>query len=573
GKQPISEEHRLFQELFRHYNKHVRPALTHTEVTQVFFEISLFDILTLNTKDQQLITNTEMIMKWWDHYLSWDPADYNGTKYIRVPYTDIWYPDILLKNTADSDYQSAILNTNAIVASSGEVELLSHAIFTSVCNVNVEWFPFDDQTCRLDFASWTYPNDKIMMVQGPADLSEFHENPEFFLEDFWSILGEAHDPCCIEPFSTMTYFLQLQRRTQFSLFFFIMPGILINVCAVMVFSLPAESGEKVGLGINSMLAMMVFLMAMTENLPPTERLPLAGVYYGVCIIIVTVNIASSVAILNVNFAGTRGYEVPNYLKKAAWYLGKGILIKTPKVVLDSWQMDKPKVDPEDDETLVEPFGMDSTKDVQVFTVEPQNPVIEKLAEPILDYGKPDFTDPFQYRATHAVEEIVRRMKAQDDKDTLAAIKTGLVEEWKFVSRVFDRFLFIIFITFTVLLNANILTSSPFTEEFVYCPVEGGCEGLTLEDIVAITSAAAHNAHFADTGHGDDSGGGHGDGGHGGGHGDGGGGGHGDGGGGGHGGGGGGGHGDGGGHGGGGGHGAPSPPEEPAGHGGGHGGGH
>lgn len=44
----------------------------------------------------------------------------------------------------------------------------------------------------------------------------------------------------------------------------------------MVFSLPAETGEKVGLGINSMLAMIVFLMAMTENLPPTDKLPLAG---------------------------------------------------------------------------------------------------------------------------------------------------------------------------------------------------------------------------------------------------------------------------------------------------------
>ena len=43
-----------------------------------------------------------------------------------------------------------------------------------------------------------------------------------------------------------------------------------------MFSLPAESGEKVGMGINSMLAMIVFLMAMTENLPPSDKIPLAG---------------------------------------------------------------------------------------------------------------------------------------------------------------------------------------------------------------------------------------------------------------------------------------------------------
>ena len=46
--------------------------------------------------------------------------------------------------------------------------------------------------------------------------------------------------------------------------------------AILVFLLPAETEEKIGLGISSMLAMIVFLMTMTENLPPTNKLPLAG---------------------------------------------------------------------------------------------------------------------------------------------------------------------------------------------------------------------------------------------------------------------------------------------------------
>ena len=46
----------------------------------------------------------------------------------------------------------------------------------------------------------------------------------------------------------------------------------------MVFSLPAESNEKIGLGINALLAMIVFLMAMTQRLPPTQMIPLAGMY-------------------------------------------------------------------------------------------------------------------------------------------------------------------------------------------------------------------------------------------------------------------------------------------------------
>ncbi|KAK7079042.1 Neurotransmitter-gated ion-channel transmembrane region [Halocaridina rubra] len=214
----------------------------------------------------------------------------------------------------DADFMGDILNTNAIIYYTGEVELLSHGIFDSICGVDVEFYPFDQQTCELKFASWTYDKEQILLLEGPADLSKFRPNPEFVLENFWSEYSEAPNPCCKYPMSMITYYVQLQRRTIFSLFFFIMPGILINVCALMVFSLPTESGEKIGLGINSMLAMMVFLMAMTENLPPTEKLPLAGIYYGTCITIIALNISFSVTVLNVNFMGMRGYKVPDLIR-------------------------------------------------------------------------------------------------------------------------------------------------------------------------------------------------------------------------------------------------------------------
>ncbi|XP_069937061.1 neuronal acetylcholine receptor subunit beta-4-like, partial [Cherax quadricarinatus] len=146
-------------------------------------------------------TNTEMIMKWKDYNLKWNPDDYNGTTSIRIPYRNIWFPDIILVNTADSNYEASVLNTNAIITHQGEVELLSHAILTTVCLMDVQWYPFDQQTCRLTFASWTYDNTKIRLVQGPADLSKFRQNPEFFLEDFYSELDDVINPCCPTPIS------------------------------------------------------------------------------------------------------------------------------------------------------------------------------------------------------------------------------------------------------------------------------------------------------------------------------------------------------------------------------------
>ena len=46
-----------------------------------------------------MMTNTEMIMIWQDVHLAWNPPDYKDLEVIRVPYYDIWYPDIILHNT------------------------------------------------------------------------------------------------------------------------------------------------------------------------------------------------------------------------------------------------------------------------------------------------------------------------------------------------------------------------------------------------------------------------------------------------------------------------------------------
>ncbi|CAL4066394.1 unnamed protein product, partial [Meganyctiphanes norvegica] len=296
-----------------------------------------------DTRSQRLKTNTEVIMKWHDDALEWNPANYTGVEAIRVPWMDIWAPDIILKNVAAGGYQDAIINTNAIIFYTGEVELLSHSIFTSLCNLDLQWYPFDQQYCALVFHSWTYDHTQIQMTAGPADLSRFAENPEYFLEDFFHIKRKVKSPCCPEPFSSITYEIQIQRRTVFSLFFFILPGILINICAILVFSLPAETNEKIMLGISSMLAMMVFIMAMTERLTPVEKLPLAGLYYGVCIVMITLNITCSVFILNLNWTGHRGYEVAPWLRKSIWKLSKWIRMRVPHVVRESW-----KLDPEDD---------------------------------------------------------------------------------------------------------------------------------------------------------------------------------------------------------------------------------
>lgn len=64
-------------------------------------------------------------------------------------------------SSADPNYRSAVINTNVIVRHTGEVTWLSHGIYVSVCDINVEQFPFDIQLCTMKWASWTYDGFQV----------------------------------------------------------------------------------------------------------------------------------------------------------------------------------------------------------------------------------------------------------------------------------------------------------------------------------------------------------------------------------------------------------------------------
>jgi len=75
----------------------------------------------------------------------------------------------------------------------------------------------------------------------------------------------------------ITYSIVLRRRPLFYVFNLILPCVLISGLALLSFYMPSDSGEKVTLGITTLLSMTVFLMVIGESMPPTsEKLPLIG---------------------------------------------------------------------------------------------------------------------------------------------------------------------------------------------------------------------------------------------------------------------------------------------------------
>ena len=151
-----------------------------SEPIVVVFGLSIHHIIDVDEKNQILTVNCWLSQVWNDTHLTWNASDFGGIDNIALPYDRVWRPDIILYNkwvstlenskvpllkvtiemnwfcSADSGYNTAVINTNVLVSHTGTVTWLSHGIYKSSCNISVEYFPFDIQVCKLKWASWTY---------------------------------------------------------------------------------------------------------------------------------------------------------------------------------------------------------------------------------------------------------------------------------------------------------------------------------------------------------------------------------------------------------------------------------
>lgn len=343
---------RLYDDLLSNYNRLIRPVSNNTDTVLVKLGLRLSQLIDLNLKDQILTTNVWLEHEWIDHKFRWDPQEYGGVTELYVPSEHIWLPDIVLYNNADGEYVVTTM-TKAVLHHTGKVVWTPPAIFKSSCEIDVRYFPFDQQTCFMKFGSWTYDGDQIDLkhidqkagedkVEIGINLKQYYPSVE------WDILGvpaERHEkyyPCCAEPYPDIFFNITLRRKTLFYTVNLIVPCVGISYLSVLVFYLPADSGEKIALCISILLSQTMFFLLISEIIPSTSlALPLLGKYLLFTMILVGLSVVITIMVLNVH------YRKPSTHKMAPWVrkifirrLPKLLLMRVPEQLLADMAMNK-----------------------------------------------------------------------------------------------------------------------------------------------------------------------------------------------------------------------------------------
>uniref|UniRef100_A0A3P9LKQ0 Neuronal acetylcholine receptor subunit alpha-7 n=1 Tax=Oryzias latipes TaxID=8090 RepID=A0A3P9LKQ0_ORYLA len=473
-------QRRLYSDLMSTYNPLERPVYNDSQSLTVHFGLSLLQIMDVDEKNQVLTTNIWLRLYWNDHYLQWNSSDYPGVTNVRFPDHLIWKPDILLYNSADERFD-ATFHTNILVNSSGTCSYLPPGIFKSTCYIDVRWFPFDVQRCELKFGSWTYGGWSLDLKMLEADVSGYIANGEWDLVEVPGQRNERFYECCDEPYLDITFTVVMRRRTLYYGLNLLLPCVLISTLALLVFLLPADSGEKISLGITVLLSLTVFMLLVAEIMPATsDSVPLIAEYFATTMVIVGLSVIATVLVLQYHHHDPDGGKMPKWtrvilLNWCAWFLrmkrpGEDRVRsacdnKTRRSSLTSMDLNAPtstSLSTNGNLLYVGVRGLESLQYSPGATSPDSGVVCGRL---ITRAGEDEMLLPSSHASSlgnmemelakilDEVRYIAKRFRDQDEDESVC-------NEWKFAASVVDRLCLMAFSLFTILCTIGILMSAP-----------------------------------------------------------------------------------------------------------------
>ncbi|XP_077989123.1 neuronal acetylcholine receptor subunit alpha-7-like [Glandiceps talaboti] len=465
-----SHERRLLDKLLTDYNNLVRPVINDTDPIVVQLGLTLQQIIDLDEKNQILTANIWMRVYWYDNYLTWDPAQYGNITSVRIPPESIWIPDILLYNSADERFDG-MFPTNVLISHEGLCQYIPPGIIKSTCKIDIQYFPFDEQMCHLKFGSWTYDGFKmdLQKLYEEGDVSSFISNGE------WDLIGvpvnrnEFFYPCCPEPYPDITFIIHIRRRTLYYGFNLIIPCALMTLMAVVGFTLPPESGEKITLGITILLSMTVFLLLIAETMPPTsEVVPLVAKYYGFTMLMVGLSVIFTIISLNFYYRNPEDANMPKYMRAIfivwlPWLLSmhrkKGTTNQSFRKTFGQYESyDNVKtIDLEMNEFRAPPRGEKQEK--VIFSRYRQSSKNNEEIKPMV--AKETLCNGHATMAkSRNSDAILRELTFITDHMRKEEEEAAMLSDWKFACIVMDRLCLYVFLVFTTIISFVIIFAAP-----------------------------------------------------------------------------------------------------------------
>ncbi|XP_033762344.1 neuronal acetylcholine receptor subunit beta-3-like [Pecten maximus] len=173
----------VYKHIFNGYDNRIRPVINQSDTIPVSMMFLLNSINEFDEKAQRLVISGWFSIRWIDESLAWNGSDFGNVSHVYVDGSSIWQPNIALINTFGRLNMLSQLASKAEIMADGKVEWFPADSFVVTCEVDITYYPFDTQTCHMEFEIWDEPSSKVAFITTPESINikYFEENVEWKL--------------------------------------------------------------------------------------------------------------------------------------------------------------------------------------------------------------------------------------------------------------------------------------------------------------------------------------------------------------------------------------------------------
>ena len=264
----------LSDTLFESYDKDIRPSTDYAVALVIYINVYLNGLNSLDMVLQKMVSTVSLTMTWTDEYLRWHPSSHSGIQFFFLPQNKVWLPDIAIRNGFETVRPLGFDRLLLMVYQHGTMNWKTGDTVATKCTMEIQNFPFDQQTCTIVFGPWASGVVNVKFSIGPDGFI----TDEYQANDEWTLVDTSHENLNDELTSRVSFLITMKRNPSFYITNIILPVVFLSILGVFTFLIPIDSGEKLGYTMTVFLSFAVFLTIVSSSLPVTSSASAVSVY-------------------------------------------------------------------------------------------------------------------------------------------------------------------------------------------------------------------------------------------------------------------------------------------------------
>lgn len=293
----IDDFNRLINATLTSHSSYLRPVTNQSQPVNVEVTFNLLGLVDIEEVNKKIHINAWFNMTWHDEIRTWKPSEYGGIDALHPNRNDIWCPKIIISNSLGSKDVFEEGASPLTLWSDGLTSWFPGTLFSLTCELDMTYFPFDEQRCYLKFLSKEMRQFVLFhFSEKGLTTGEFTTNGEWDLKDYKTSV-RSFDTTRWDVHALVVCVV-FERRAMFHLVTIIIPVMFISFFAFFSFLIPEDSGERCSFANTVLLALEVYMTVVTQQIPAdSQTFPIIAIFIfslfllsGLCVIAILMKI-------------------------------------------------------------------------------------------------------------------------------------------------------------------------------------------------------------------------------------------------------------------------------------------